>query len=166
MKRLMTVIVSATALLALLGAVAATAQEQGSIRLTSTALKEVERVDADSTVTIERVPAATVVPGDVVIYVIEYENIGDENADNVFITNPIPEYMFYKEATARGEGTDITFSVDGGQSFDIPANLRVEAEDGTTRAAAGTDYTHIRWTLRNPLAPGATGTVEFRAQLQ
>ena len=35
--------------------------------------------------------------------------------------------------------------------------------EGTTQLAPVAQYTHIRWQLRNPLAPGATALARFRA---
>ncbi len=142
----------------------AAAQEQGSLNVTTTVQKEEVIVnDAGETVT-RLVVANTVVPGDAVIYTITFQNIGDEPADNVVITNPISETLTYVEGSAFGPGTDIEFSIDGGQVFAAVDELTVE-EDGALRPAGPDDFTHIRWVMLGALDVGAQGTARFTAVL-
>jgi hypothetical protein len=60
--------------------------------------------------------------------------------------------------------------VDSGKSFATPDKLTVSTKDKSgkdvTRPAVAQDYTHIRWTLKGNVAPGATGSVRFRAVIQ
>lgn len=145
--------------------VQAGAQEQGSLNVTTTVQKEVVTVnEAGETVT-QLVPANTVVPGEAVIYTISFQNIGDEPAANVVITNPIAETLTYVEGSAFGPGMTIEFSTDGGQNFAVAAELTVE-EDGETRPAEADDFTHIRWVMQGELAAGALATARFTAVLK
>jgi hypothetical protein len=73
--------------------------------------------------------------------------------------------MTYVMGSAVGQGTVITFSVDGGKSFDRSENLVLTDTSGTSRVAEAKDYTDIRWTLDTALAPAATRSVSFRAKL-
>ena len=82
------------------------------------------------------------------------------------ITNPVPEHMNYKGGSAAGEGMAITFSIDGGNSYDRPENLKVKNTDGKERIAEPSEYTHIRWVLNGSIQPGEGGEVIFRAILQ
>jgi hypothetical protein len=59
-----------------------------------------------------------------------------------------------------------TLSIDHGTRFDRPENLKVADAGGRLRPAEAADYTHVRWTFRQALAPGAQGSVSYRAQLQ
>jgi hypothetical protein len=52
--------------------------------------------------------------------------------------------------------------VDGGKTFGPADSLLIENEGGR-QLAQTSQYTHIRWQLRNPLAPGATALARFRA---
>jgi hypothetical protein len=74
--------------------------------------------------------------------------------------------MLYKDGSAGGEGTVITFSVDDGKTYDVPGNLKVLDADGKERSAVASDYTHIRWTLEKSVSPEAVGYVSFRAILE
>ncbi len=148
-----------------LAAGAAGSEKPGSIKLRVIAETEEEiTTPAGETETV-RVEATTVVPGDEVIYTIFYTNVGERPADNVRVTNPIPEHLLYVDGSAAGEGTTLTFSVDGGNSYADAADITVRDEHGQTRTATATDYTHIRWTLDRTLESGEEGHVSFVAQL-
>ncbi len=68
-----------------------------------------------------------------------------------------------------GDGTDITYSVDGGKTFATPDKLTVAIKDksgkDSVRPAVAQDYTHIRWLLKQNVAPGQSGAVRFRAMI-
>jgi uncharacterized repeat protein (TIGR01451 family) len=139
--------------------------EEGSIELKTVGEKEIRIVDESGEERIKRVPASLVTPGEEVVYSIYASNVGTEPAENVVVTDPIPKNMTYRGGTASGDGTEITFSVDQGKTYDAPENLIVLDEDGTPKQAEPGDYTHIRWHRAGPLAPGETQRLEFRARL-
>jgi uncharacterized repeat protein (TIGR01451 family) len=139
---------------------------EGAIRLRVVAETEEEIVKADGEIEVRRVEAAAVVPGSEVIYTIYYTNISKKPADNIRVTNPLPEHMVYVDWSAEGEGTVITFSVDGGHAYAAPDRLTVVDEDGERRPAEAADYTHIQWTLTESLEPEEGGHVSFRARLE
>lgn len=142
------------------------AQEKGNIELMVAAETEIEVINANGERELKRVKAAKVIPGDTVIYTIYYNNISEETAENVFISNPIPKHMLYRDRTAIGAGALTTFSVNDGKSYDVPENIKVIGINGKERPARPSDYTHIRWTLQNNLAPGKKGSVSYRTILQ
>ena len=135
------------------------------IRFDSIAEIEVEVVEANGTVVMVRQPAAKVTPGTTVIFTNRFTNDGKEAAENLVITNPIPEQMEYLAGTARGNDAEVTFSVDG-KTFAAPEELIVTNAAGQTRPAGPGDYTHIRWQLVTSLAPDGSGAVEYRARLK
>lgn len=145
---------------------AAHAAGNGDITLTLDAAKEIEIISPQGKKEIKRVTPSLVTPGEELIYTLSYTNNGKEMAQDLFITNPIPPHMTYKTNSARGENTVIVYSMDGGKSFDKPENLRIRGLDGKERSAAPANYSHIRWVIKKPLAPGEKGDVSFRAQLQ
>ena len=150
----------------LLTSFVATAQETGTIRIQTSADVEIIETDASGETVTRLEQASKVVPGDIVIYTVSFSNTGSEPAENVVITNPVPRHMEYVEGTAFGPGADISFSIDGGQSWGTPDELVVTALDGSQRPAQAADYTDIRWILRNELQPGAQGFARFRTRLQ
>ncbi len=112
------------------------------------------------------VPPSKVVPGDIVAYTISAKNDSAEPAEQVVITDPVPEHMQYVEGSAADNGARVLFSVDGGFRFDVAENLSVTTEDGFVRPATAGDYTHIRWVFADAIAPSAERAVRFFAQLQ
>jgi uncharacterized repeat protein (TIGR01451 family) len=151
----------------LLLAAPAPAQQKGGIVLTSVSEVEVTKQNAEGKKEVKRIDAAMakVVPGDMVIFTVSYANSDTKPADRVLVINPVPQHMAYLDKSAEGTGAVIEFSVDGGKTYAAPGKLLVTAE-GKQRPAAASDYTHIRWTISKPLAPGAKGSVSFRAVLK
>lgn len=139
---------------------------QGHIKLTSAAEVEQQVFNEEGKKEVKRVPAEKVVPGSEVIFTSNYENVSRETAEKAVITNPVPEHMVYVGESAQGKGVRITFSVDNGRTYDIPARLFVLDAAGRKSPAQPSDITHIRWTLEAPLPPGAKGSVSFRAVLE
>lgn len=143
----------------LLAAQAASAE---TMQLKSAVYQDVEVVAADGSRQIQRVPAAKVVPGTAVTYVISYHNAGSEPASAVAITNPVPAQLEFVAAS----GAEPLVSVDGGNHYAALATLTVAAADGQLRPAQPADVTHVRWTLTAAVKPGAEGQVSYQAKLK
>jgi uncharacterized repeat protein (TIGR01451 family) len=107
-------------------------------------------------------PAKLLAQGQVVYYTLRITNPTAVFARNVAVVQPVPANTAYIGDSAAGPGAIVTFSADGGSTFAPAATLKIEVE-GTTQPAQPAQYTHIRWQLRNPLAPGATALARFRA---
>lgn len=137
-------------------------------RIEVTAVAEIEVVETNDRgeQIVTRETATSVVPGTEVIYTITARNTGTEPAAHVVVTNPVPAETVYVEGSATGAGAAITFSVDGGTSYDIPAKLTVTAADGKPRPATAEDYTHVRWTFSADLAPDRQAPVAYRVQVK
>ena len=110
--------------------------------------------------TFRLVPAKRLAQGQVVYYTLRITNPPPVFANKVQVSQMIPANTTYVPGSAAGPGADVEFSIDGGQTYAPAADLKLE--DGVTRASPER-YTHIRWRLRNPLAPGATALARFRA---
>ena len=143
----------------------AIAQQQGHLNVTTVVQKEEITVNDAGEADTQLVAAEIVIPGDRVVYTITFENISEDAAENVVITNPIADSLTYVDGSAFGPGTEIQFSVDGGQSFAARDALTVE-ENGEVRPAEAKDFTHIRWAMKQDLAVGAQGMARFSAVLK
>jgi len=159
MKKVMSVLL----MLALSGAVFS--EEQGHLNVRTVVQKEEVTVSPAGEKETKLVPAATVVPGERVVYTITFQNISTEPADNIVITNPISGELTYVDGSAFGPGAEIQFSVDGGQTYASRDELTV-TENGETRQAAAEDLTHVRWVMQTELAAGAQGMARFAAVLE
>lgn len=140
--------------------------QQGTIKLEHKAEQWQSVIDDDGAEQMQLVKATNVVPGEKVLFTVTYANTGDQPAENVTITNPVPEHMVYVDGSAAGDNTSILFSADGGESFAAAADLRVSNDDGLLRPAGASDYTHVRWVVQSDIAPGTSGTVQFTATVK
>jgi uncharacterized repeat protein (TIGR01451 family) len=100
---------------------------------------------------LKSVNSTTGIPGDVLTYTVLYTSAGSTDAYNAVIVDTVPAATVYVPGSASGTGTAISFSHDGGATFDTSEALPV---------------THIRWTVAASLAPGDNGTVAFQTTIQ
>ncbi len=107
----------------------------------------------------------TVTPGEIIQSTIYYKNSGSQAAEGVVIQNRVPDSTIYIGGSAKGAGSVITFSVDGGKSFNKPSKLNIRGPDGKKRKAVPEDYTHIKWVVTK-VEPGKEGHVLFRAKIE
>jgi uncharacterized repeat protein (TIGR01451 family) len=135
--------------------------------LTVTAVAEVERVGQEhGRETPKLVPADRVVSGDDVIYTLEVRNTGAMTVRKPVVTYAVPEHMIYIADSAVGPGTDVSYSIDNGASFDAPESLKVNEPNGEPRLAKAVEYTHIRWRLNHALKANSVAFVRFRARVK
>lgn len=146
---------------------AATAWAAPLVTLAIKAEKEIV-VEEDGKKVTKRVSAEEAAPGETIIFTIAYANTGDEAATNVVVNNPLPEGTAYVLGSATEIG-EVTFSIDGGQTFKKPSLLTYEttAPDGTKekRTASPEQYTHVRWQLPE-IPAGERGEVSFRVKVK
>jgi uncharacterized repeat protein (TIGR01451 family) len=151
------------ALLALLLSAMAVAQNLAD-PLVIRAIAEVESKSQDGgREVLKLIPADRVVPGDRVLYTLEVRNAGATGVESPSVTYAVPDHVKYVADSAVGPGAEVSYSVDGGHSFDNPGNLHVPGIDGRPRPAAAADYTHLRWRLKNTLKANSVAFVRFRA---
>ena len=149
-----------------LGFAAAAHPQATSNSLSVRAIAEFETHNAEGRETSKLAAADKVVPGDRLIYTLEVRNTAPISVPRPVVTYAVPEHMTYLPDTAVGPGTEVTYSVDAGRSFDAPENLRIQEPGGQLRAAAAADYTHIRWQLKNALKGNSVAFVRFRSRVK
>ncbi|MEW5797472.1 MAG: hypothetical protein AB1728_00570 [Bacteroidota bacterium] len=84
-------------------------------------------------------------PGDTVTYTISYHNIGNAFAQDVVITNPIPENMYYVNGSAAG------------------ANAEITLERKQVAAPQQGDVVSVKWLIKKRILPGEEGSVSMKA---
>lgn len=128
------------------------------------AIAEVEvRVPQNGRVISKLMPADRVVPGDEVIYTLEIRNTVAMALPPPTVDYPVPEHLSYVADSASGPGADVSYSIDGGQTFDRPENLKVIDAQGVKHTAGPELYTHIRWQLKHILKANSFAFARFRA---
>ena len=79
---------------------------------------------------------------------------------------PVPSEVRYIENSATKTVADAEYSADGGTTFAPREALSVTDTSGVQRPAAADDITHVRWSMRDAIAPGQTGQLWYRATLE
>ena len=139
--------------------------EEGAIRFSNNAFKQVISKAADGSVQYDYIEPGMVLPDDVILYEIVFENISNQEVSNIVINNPIPNNSKYRDSSATGESTVITFSVDG-KNFASADALTVKDRTGKTRQAKPEDYVAIRWVYKKILKPGEKGKVTYKTSIK
>ncbi|MCC6480094.1 MAG: hypothetical protein IT552_12915 [Sphingomonadaceae bacterium] len=143
---------------ALMALAAAAPAISAPVELASDVFVEREQKRADGTVATVLEAPKLVVPGDQLVFVVRYRNVGAQPATNFTVTNPIPRAVAF---SGTMDGTEIV-SVDGGKNWGILSQLKVVKADGNLRQAVPADVTHLKWTMNQTLAAGSAGKLVFR----
>lgn len=154
-----------TSLIAVIGLVPASAFADGEVRFSNNAYKQVIKEGASGSKTYDYVEPGLVIPGDVIMYEIGFENISDKPITNIVINNPLPNNSVYRQGSATTDSYDVTFSVDG-KDFKSADKLVVKDKTGKTWLAKPEQYTHIRWVYKKTLQPGEKKSVTYKTVIK
>ena len=122
--------------------------------------RQVEKPDGRTAVVLEQ--PVTVVPGDNLVFVVKYKNVGNLPATDFSVTNPLPKAVTFN---GTSDGTEIV-SIDGGKSWGPLSALKITREDGEVRPALMSDVTHIKWKFNRSLSAGSEGKLVFRGTVK
>lgn len=127
--------------------------------------REVIIKSVDGTEIVKREKAESVIPGENIVYSINYHNDLDKAAENVVLVMPVPSELVLIEGSADITGAETTYSADGGTTFTSRDSVVVKLEDNSTRVADTTDITHIKWTVAS-ITPDQSGSLSFKGRLK
>ncbi len=139
--------------------------EEGAIRFSNNAFKQVISKAADGSVQYDYIEPGLVLPDDVILYEIVFENISDQDVSNIVINNPIANNSKYRSGSASGDSTEITFSVDG-KNFASADSLKLKDKTGKTWRAKPEDYVAIRLLYKKTLKPSEKGKVTYKTSIK
>jgi len=128
--------------------------------------KEVTVQMPDGTEITSRQAAEDVVPGERIVYTLNFTNDEAKPASNLVLTMPVPQAIKYMDGSATDVGAQVVYSADGGKSFANRSAVQIADIDGTYRRASSNEITHIRWTVLGPVAPGDGGALSFKGVLK
>ena len=135
-----------------------TVHAANDVALTSSVFVEKSVPQADGKTRLILEEPRVVVPGDRLVFVLAYKNLGGRPATDFVVTNPLPGAVAYQGTGDVGA----IVSIDGGRAWGTLAALKVRKADGSVRAAYPEDVTHVRWAMKAPLPVGAVGKLSFR----
>jgi uncharacterized repeat protein (TIGR01451 family) len=110
-----------------------------------------------------------VAPNDVLRYSVRSENAGEVAAQNLVITQPVPEQTVYVlDSASQGANAEATYSIDNGQTFVKEPMVEVVLPDGKVelQPAPASAYTHVRWRFADTLEPTVTVDVNYQVQVK
>lgn len=111
----------------------------------------------------------TVLPSDVVRYTVESSNEGEMAAENLVITQPIPEELTFKIGSDKGnDSAEATYSIDNGETFVAEPMVEVTLPDGTVemQPAPAEAYTHVKWNFNEALEADVVVDVSLEATVK
>jgi uncharacterized repeat protein (TIGR01451 family) len=132
------------------------------------ALREV-KVKKDGKETVRLEPVEKAKSGEVMLYSVAYRNEGDAPAKNAVITDPLPKGVICLSKTAVSAGAETEFSFDGAATWaKLPLVKKERTADGKMEEKPVPDsaITHVRWTLKKDLPPGASGEIIFKVKVK
>lgn len=108
-----------------------------------------------------------VVPGDRVVFTLNYANNGATPAAGFRATNPMPAPVQF--LNAMEDWAEV--SVDGGVNWGALSSLTVAVKKAdvsgeAVRPASAEDVTHVRWVFKSAIAPGTKGKVSYRGLIK
>ena len=137
-----------------------------ALSATQTVEKETTVIAANGSVETVREAVETIVPGERVVYSLNFENDASEAANDLVLTMPIPSEVKYIEGTAELPQAIVTFSSDGGESFSNRQSVMILDGAGNIRTASADELTHVRWTVAGPVSAGESGVLSFAASVR
>jgi len=151
--------------IALVGAVPLAAQSQQPKPLVISAINKT--ADSDKAAGHERKAGALARPGDVLGYSLAFTNRTSGHVSQVQFVDPLPTGLVYQTGSARADkAVRIEYSIDGGKSWSVePMVIVLENGRRVSKPAPREAYSHIRWTVAEPMAPGAQVTAAFEAEV-
>jgi uncharacterized repeat protein (TIGR01451 family) len=118
--------------------------------------KKLQRPDGSVATLLEEPNLVT--PGDTLVFVVKYKNVGASLVEKFVLTNPLPKAVAFNGSS---DGLEVV-SVDGGKNWGFLSNMRLQDSVGNSRPALMSDVTHLRWNLNKPIAAGSEGKLIFR----
>ncbi|MGB5724866.1 MAG: hypothetical protein WBM39_10670 [Parasphingorhabdus sp.] len=139
-----------------------TAMAANSVSLSSDVFVERKVAKPNGTTAVVLEQPTTVIPGDNLVFVVNYKNVGSTPASDFSVTNPLPKAVAFN---GTSDGTEIV-SVDGGKTWGPLSALTYPGEKGEIRPALMTDVTHVKWKFNRSLSAGSGGKLVFRGTVK
>ena len=149
-----------------LAALSSASMSAAALTAKQTVEKETTVVGTDGSISTVRETVEKIVPGERVVYSLDYKNDEAAPANDIVLTMPIPSEVKYIDGTANAPQTNVTYSADGGESFSSRQAVMIIDAGGNVRSAGVDELTHIRWTVPGPVDAGQGGVLSFAATVR
>ena len=148
-------------------ATVAAAAGNPNLNVTIDVAREVSKLGSDGIAKVTLEPAVEARAGDVLVYTLRYENVGDGEARSAVFSDPVPPGTVLVRDSVVGPGTEIRFSMDGKTYGEWPRIQRPnDAGELVWVDASPAAVKHIRWKLAATVPPGGSGSALFKVVVQ
>jgi uncharacterized repeat protein (TIGR01451 family) len=107
-------------------------------------------------------------PGEVLDWAMTSENSGNAPALNYKAVGHIPRGTEFVAGTAKAEGANAVYSIDGGKSYSAQPMIDEKQTDGSVKRVAApiSMYTDIRYEWADPLAQGGKLSASYKVRVK
>jgi uncharacterized repeat protein (TIGR01451 family) len=107
-------------------------------------------------------------PGEILDWTIDSENSGNAPARSYQAIGHIPQGTTFVAGSAKADGANAVFSIDGGKSFSAQPLIEVKQADGSTKQvpAPVAMYTEIRYEWADSLAAGGKLSASYKVRVK
>lgn len=116
------------------------------------------------------VPTDNASPGELIEYVLVYQNTGRGPLSGLALNGPVPANTKYVAGTAKtGVKHDFLVSIDNGKTWESePVKRQRQKPDGTMQkiVVGAEEYTGLKWMSQEDLQPGAIQEYRYRVRIQ
>ena len=111
---------------------------------------------------------AAVNPGDVLRYGVVSSNAGEIAAENLVVTQPIPQQMTYVIGSEKGNtAAAATYSIDNGATFVAEPMIEVMVNGvAEMKPAPAEAYTHVKWNFNESLGSSVAVNVSHEVTVK
>ncbi|MCB1619132.1 MAG: DUF11 domain-containing protein [Thiothrix sp.] len=115
-------------------------------------------------------PTREVEPGQLIEYQLTYANTGNSALRDVVVTGPIPAATAYMPQSARTQAkAQLQVSIDNGRTFESEPVRRMITDKNGRKVEViipPSEYSHVRWIMKEPLQAGMTRQFAYRSMVE
>jgi len=136
------------------------ARPEVKVELAGTVERDSKLVPLDKSVVVN--------PGEILNWTITSENDGNAAAREYKAFGHIPQGTSFVAGSAKAEGAQALFSIDGGKSFSAQPMIEEKQADGSVKRvpAPVAMYTEIRYEWADPLAQGGKLSASYKVRVK
>ena len=130
------------------------------VELSGSLQRESARVNLDKTTDVN--------PGEILDWTLPSENSGNAPALNYKAVGHIPRGTEFVAGSAKADGANAVYSIDGGKSYSAQPTIEEKQADGSVKRVAApiAMYTDVRYEWADPLAQGGKLSASYKVRVK
>jgi uncharacterized repeat protein (TIGR01451 family) len=130
------------------------------VELSGSVLREAARVNLEKSTVVN--------PGEILDWTLTSENSGNAPALNYKVVGHIPRGTEFVAGSAKADGANAIYSIDGGKSYSPQPTIEQKQADGTVKRVPApiAMYTDVRYEWADPLAQGGKLSASYKVRVK